>query len=83
MKVMMKCGHAANAKTADGRPCCAICAGLTDEAYEAVPPPPLEGRKAVCSACGKKTDSRLELPFFEYRPDKETDMYYCGCFGWD
>lgn len=23
------------------------------------------------------------LPFFEKRPDRETDAYYCGCYGWN
>lgn len=83
MAVMMKCGHRANAMTPEGKPCCAICAGLTEDAFEVVASPSLEGRKAMCSMCSKKTDSRLDLPFFEYRPDKEIDLYYCGCLGWD
>lgn len=29
------------------------------------------------------TISDPSLPFFEARPDKETDSYYCGCWGWD
>ena len=43
----------------------------------------LEGRKARCAWCNKKTDSCWDLPFFEYKPNKEYDEYYCGCGGWD
>lgn len=83
-EVMMKCGHAANAVTADGKPCCAICAGFTPDAeIIADTAPDLTGRKARCGYCGKLTDSKISLPFFEYRPDMDTDSYYCGCRGWD
>ncbi len=27
--------------------------------------------------------SDQDLPFFEYRPDEEYDMFFCGCWGWD
>lgn len=27
--------------------------------------------------------SSPDLPFFEHKPDRDTDRYYCGCFGWD
>ena len=77
--VLMKCGHAANAKTATNRPACAIC-GCLEIAEEQ---PNLIGRKAKCFYCGKKTDSSLDLPFFEYCADKKEDEYYCGCMGWD
>ena len=48
-KPMMKCGHAANAVTADGKPSCVICAGIhpghniVDDA-----PPDLSTRTARC-----------------------------------
>ena len=42
-----------------------------------------EGREAKCGYCGKKTASKLELPFFKACPDKPYDEYYCGCWGWD
>jgi len=29
------------------------------------------------------TPSRWGLPFFEHRPDKDEDAFYCGCWGWD
>ena len=43
----------------------------------------LEGREAKCPDCGRYDSSRPNLPFFEYSPDKEYDLYYCGCYGWD
>ena len=46
--VMMKCGHAANSKDAEGNPCCVICIGIHAGAREVMPSPPLEGRKARC-----------------------------------
>lgn len=76
---MMKCGHASNAVTADGKPCCVICS-----CYEiAKSLPNLIGRKAKCGYCGKLTDSKTSLPFFEYRPEQEYDSFYCGCGGWE
>jgi len=81
---MMKCGHAANATTGGGLPCCAICIGLTPGAYivdsETVN---LEGRLAQCGYCGKKKESNTNLAFFEYRPNEAYDKYYCGCKGWE
>jgi hypothetical protein len=33
--------------------------------------------------CETNSDSE-KLPFFEYKPNEEFDLYYCGCaFGWD
>jgi len=43
----------------------------------------LEGRIAKCQDCGEREPSRPSLPFFWYRPDKDFDSYYCGCYGWD
>lgn len=43
----------------------------------------LENREAKCTECGHKTQSRADLPFFEYLPNEEYDKYYDGCFGWD
>ena len=81
--VLMKCGHTANAEYDDGKPCCLICSPKR-EAYEVVDGKPnLAGRKAKCTDCGKITDSRWDLPFFEYCPDKEFDRFYSGCQGWD
>lgn len=39
---------------------------------------------AVPGACCCETDSSIDLPFFEYRPNSEFDRFYCGCaMGWD
>lgn len=82
---MMKCGHAANAiDAATGKPCCVICAGLGLGADEiADEQPDLSGRMSLCTCCKKTTPSRLDLPFFEYRPERETDLHYDMCRGCD
>lgn len=87
MPMLMKCGHIANAIDSKGNPICAICAGVnpgfdkTD--HECNGSEGLKGRKAVCQYCGAEVDSNWDLPFFKYRPDRDTDSYYCGCMGWD
>lgn len=43
----------------------------------------LGGRVAKCIDCGKTKPSNENLPFFERRPNKEYDIFYCGCYGWD
>jgi hypothetical protein len=63
-KPMMQCGHAANA-TAQGGPCCAICAPDT-AAYLPCDAPNLAGRQARCSYKCKVVPSSTALPFFEY-----------------
>lgn len=81
-RVLMKCGHASQAEVC-GDPVCTICFGITPEAIQIEENHPEEGREAKCSLCGKIAKSSLDLAFFEYRPDDETDSYYCGCIGWD
>ena len=81
MMYKMKCGHTANA-TSGGKPACAICSCLEVE-RECRGNEGLEGRTAKCTACTNTTPSEWGLAFFEHRPDKERDAYYCGCFGWD
>ena len=77
--IMMKCGHRANATTADGKPFCLIC-----DCYEVEEKKPdLKGRKAKCSYCGRIEDSKTTLPFFKTQPNEKYDSYYCGCEGWD
>lgn len=87
MKYLMKCGHTANATSADGKPICAICLGVKPGADEIAKEADLTGRKARCSYYGSKchsiADSNFSLPFFEHRPDREYDSFYCGCWGWD
>jgi len=80
---MMKCGHAANAEDGRGNPVCAICIGIVKGANEVVEQPNLDGRKAVCSYCGKEVQSETKLAFFEHLPAEKFDGYYCGCRGWD
>lgn len=86
-KPLMKCGHTANATTVvDGVeiPCCAICAGIVDGAYEIDDnAPSLEGRTAKCSYCDREVPSDYNLPFFEHKPNCKHDSYYCGCMGWN
>ncbi len=78
-KPMMKCGHSANARTSDDKPCCAIC--ICTEIAEL---PNLTGRTAFCGY-GKHAEkpSSTDLAFFEHKPTEAHDNYYCGCFGWD
>ena len=45
--------------------------------------PPVQTNVKYCSYCGHEKKSSFDLPFFEYRKDKKTDEYYCGCKGWD
>jgi hypothetical protein len=82
----MKCNHSANAITKkDGEwiDICTFCHAINPDSEIEADPPDLTGRKARCGYCGETVDSNLGLAFFGYQPDKETDSYYCGCFGWD
>ncbi len=80
---MMACGHAANAVTAEGAPCCAICAGTHPEALLIAPAPSLAGREAECTYCGRRAPSATGLAFFGHRPKGAVDSFYCGCHGWN
>lgn len=81
---MMKCGHAANAYTTEGKPCCVICSGIRPGADEIDEhPPTLTGRLAKCPYCPRKEPSSPRLAFFEHQPKSEFDVFYCGCRGWD
>lgn len=89
-KYLMCCGHVSNAVTSDGKPCCVICSAFVPNEIAFLidreivnDTDGLEGRQAECSWCGKKVQSKWTLPFFEHRPYKPTDGYYCGCGGWD
>ncbi len=77
---IMTCGHAANAKNREGELACAICGSTEVSTTE----PDLSGRQARCS-CGRTagSENREFLAFFSYRPGKDFDEYYCGCWGWD
>jgi len=80
-KPMMKCGHAANATT-NGKPCCVICSPSNgwDEVDTSID---IQGRQAKCGSCNSTKPSSTSLAFFEHRPDKPLDSYYCGCKGWN
>lgn len=81
---MMKCGHTSQATRGDGRPSCVICVGINPGA-EVVDdaPAPLDGRNATCCYCKASKPSSPDLAFFESRPSRTTDDFYCGCRGWD
>lgn len=40
-------------------------------------------RVAKCQTCSRMSKTDSELPFFTQRPEMVTDLYYCGCRGWD
>lgn len=86
---LMKCGHTATGtytdKNGNEQPCCVSCSGIVAGANEvAEQEPDLTGRIAKCNyGCGSQSASSLRLPFFEHKPNLETDRYYCGCYGWD
>lgn len=89
MTSFMKCGHQSNSTTAQGKPACAICIGITPNAEIEGDVPDLTGRVAICSYCSKTETSRVTLPFWEYgamirgKKHLNMDSYYCGCRGWD
>ena len=81
---LMRCGHAPVAQDATGKWVCPICIGLVEGAdIPADNLPSLQGRSAQCLYCERTKESRFDLPFFEYRPKAEFDLFYCGCRGWD
>jgi hypothetical protein len=80
----MKCGHTSQGHDRDGNPVCIICVGIKAEAQIIEDKlPDLTNRKAKCNYCSNTKDSNFNLAFFEYKPKSTTDVYYCGCFGWD
>jgi hypothetical protein len=89
VKPIMKCGHAASSYyvNPDGTKtsCCASCIGITPDASitTTTTQRDLDGRTAQCPYCKRTQPSDTWLAFFEHRPTKDTDSYYCGCRGWD
>ena len=82
----MKCGHTANGTWGANRePACVICAGISAGAYEVDDDPPsLEDRMMNCAYHREpQIPTNPQAAFFEHRPDRDTDSYYCGCKGWD
>ena len=94
--VFMRCGHATTAVDGSGHPVCPLCQNYLGRTV-AETQPVLEGRVARCwydtegvhkpigreRAVPGPVPSSLDLPFFEYRPGKAEDGYYCGCQSWD
>lgn len=85
-RYLMTCGHVANATDEAGNPACAICTCFevkreVDTASN--PAAGLEGRVCECPDCGARKPSAWNLPFFQYRPNRECDGFYDGCCGWD
>lgn len=81
--MLMKCGCSANAKLKVNEEWVDACAvHMCSDVHEN--PPNLDNRVAYCSY-GRHAEkaSNTKLAFFRYRPDKPTDEYYCGCYGWD
>lgn len=78
-KPMMLCGHAANATNGEGKPSCAICAGIHAGADMVAETPNLEGRLAKCG-CGRTEPSSTKLAFFEYcGPGSREATETCKC----
>lgn len=78
--ILMKCGcrgTAHDSKT--GRVICLT--HMCEEQADTLPN--LSSRKAECTSCKKLIKSKLDLPFFVFRADSETDAFYCGCLGWE
>lgn len=83
-KPMMKCGHTAQGEDSKtGKPCCVICCGISEGWDIPASEPDLTGRVAKCTSCGQERPSSTQMPFFEYRPDKDYDIFYNGCRGWE
>lgn len=84
MKVLLKCGHVANAVDEAENPVCAICFGICEGSTTIDEnPPSLKNRKARCAYCDLEKESSLTLPFFEYRgpgSKYETQCKNCGFF---
>lgn len=80
----MACGCSSNAEKvlASGErvPACVVH-GETRTMAE----PRLFGRRAKCfyGCDGSVVPSSMELVFFEYKPWREYDGYFCGCRGYD
>jgi len=88
MKPIMKCGCVAMGSCSrlngvEYNPPIPSC--ITHDCIEVAPAAPdLTGRVATCGLnCKSQRPSSLDLAFFEYRPNREMDSYYCGCRGWD
>ena len=77
---IMRCGHAANESDSRGYPRC-DCGADGSKIIDTHPS--LRGRMAFCADCGKEVRSSEEIAFFQYRPEREMDLFDCGCRGYD
>jgi hypothetical protein len=76
---LMSCGHTAQGhRLPNKEPCCVICSCI--EVAKVIPD--ISNRTARCY-CGKTVKSNFNLAFFEVRLNKNYDIFYCGCDGWD
>ena len=75
-RAIMKCGHAVNAKTADGKSYCIVC-----NSTEIGEQPDLSNREAKCICCDRIEPSDPNNPCFRYCKDQALDECYCGCRG--
>lgn len=72
---------------------------IIHDTCETVDAPSFEGRRARClyygksahksecdlceKECSHEVDSSTQQAFFESKPDKEHDEFYCGCHSWN
>lgn len=80
-QVLLTCGCVASAT--DGRTGKPACLWHSSKPVEASKAPDLTGRKARCAQCGEAASSDLRLAYFQHRPERDFDTYYCGCFGFN
>jgi hypothetical protein len=86
--VLMQCGCTTTAiRRSDGKPVCITHWGISPGAdVPAEVLPDLTGRAMRCTYDRKGESERasnVQAAFFKHRPDKATDEFYCGCWGWD
>ncbi len=79
---MLKCGHRANSRI-EGKPACVICCGIKEGYKEIAEEPDLSDRECICPMCKKIVPSTEAIAFFEHIPNKEYDVHYDGCCGWN
>jgi len=65
-----------------GEPDITICTNCAYKAFTGAID--LTGRWAKCGYhCGAERPSAWGLAFFEYKPERDSDNFYCGCMGWN
>lgn len=77
-----------------GHPTC-----IVHSCCEIAQDPDLTGRRMRCAyygnttyknecrsckgVCSHESESSLNTPFFQYKPEQDFDEFYCGCRSWD